>query len=185
MKCFALSTLVCLVMAATDSPPGIAGGWSTANVDDVKKVYFDAVQQSKASNPSANTTRLCATEFTSAQSQAVAGINYKLNVNACTVSSANETTASCKCPPSSTKPYVVSLFASLDGVSTISSIDNPLTTTAPPNISSIDNPLTTTAPPNNNVAAPIKSAGTKSSSAPAMGLGFVAACLATAIVSIL
>ncbi|RLO08626.1 hypothetical protein DYB28_003015 [Aphanomyces astaci] len=170
MKCFALSTLACLVMAATDSPPGIAGGWSTANVDDVKKVYFDAVQQSKASNPSANTTRLCATEFTSAQSQAVAGINYKLNVNACTVSSANETTASCKCPPSSTKPYVVSLFVSLDGVSTISSIDNPLTTTAPPN---------------NNVAASMKSAGTKSSSAPAMGLGFVAACLATAIVSIL
>ncbi|ETV65249.1 hypothetical protein H257_17969 [Aphanomyces astaci] len=167
MKCFALSTLACLVMATTDSQPGIAGGWSTANVDDVKKVYFDAVQQSKAS---ANTTRLCATEFTSAQSQVVAGINYKLNVNACTVSSANETTASCKCPPSSTKPYVVSLFASLDGVSTISSIDNPLTTTVPPN---------------NNVATSMKSAGTKSSSAPAMGLGLVAACLATAIVSIL
>ncbi|RHY20888.1 hypothetical protein DYB32_009938, partial [Aphanomyces invadans] len=126
MKSFFILSLACIAAVAMASNyhrgAGVLGGWTPANVDDVKKVYF-SVSETETSYTPATMLRLCATEFRSAEMQVVNGINYKLHVQACTVSSAKEATPTCSCSSGTRKSYVIDLFKDPKEVTKVSNIE--------------------------------------------------------------
>ncbi|ETW07341.1 hypothetical protein H310_01880 [Aphanomyces invadans] len=126
MKCALSLACVAAVASASNYHRGVGaaapGGWTPANVEDVKKVYY-SVSPTESSYTPATMLRLCATEFTSAEMQVVNGINYKLHVQACTVSSAKEATPTCSCPSGASKAYAINLFKDPNEVTKVSNIE--------------------------------------------------------------
>ncbi|RHY29529.1 hypothetical protein DYB32_007579 [Aphanomyces invadans] len=126
MKSFFTLSLACIAAVAMASNyhrgAGVPGGWTPANVDDVKMVYF-SVSETETSYTPATMLRLCATEFTSAEMQVVNGINYKLHVQACTVSSAKDATPTCSCPSGTSKAYAINLLKDPNEVTKVSNIE--------------------------------------------------------------
>ncbi|OQR87851.1 hypothetical protein ACHHYP_07999 [Achlya hypogyna] len=107
---YSIASLIASVLlgAALIEANGPVGGWSNASVTEVQALY-EAAAVLPTSYPSASCPRVCATSFTSAQKQVVAGVQYKLLVQGCEVKTESATVAGCTCS-GSPSGYAISLF---------------------------------------------------------------------------